>query len=64
MTDKFFCADTPAPESHVRVPTTAPWQWWAGSSEEWCTVGPEDTREAIIQAATNDSLGEFQPEFK
>lgn len=43
-------------------PTTGAWQWWAGSSEEWCTVGPEGTREAIIQAATNDSLGEFEHE--
>jgi len=42
--------------------TQSQWQWWAGSSEEWCTVGPEDTREAIIQAATNDRLGEFQDE--
>lgn len=42
--------------------TTSPWQWWAGTSEELCWVGPEDTREAIIQAATNDSLGEFQDE--
>lgn len=52
---------TPSPESHV-MPTGSPWQWWAGSSEEWCTIGPEDTREAIIQAATNDSLGEFENE--
>ena len=52
---------TPAPVPHV-VPTTSAWQWWAGSDEEWCTVGPEDTREAIIQAATNDSLGEFERE--
>ncbi len=51
----------PAPPEHV-APTAGAWQWWAGSDEEWCTVGPEDTREAIIQAATNDSLGEFQHE--
>ena len=51
----------PPPQPNV-LPTTSPWQWWAGSSEEWCTVGPEDTRAAIIQAATNDSLGEFEHE--
>lgn len=51
----------PSPISHV-VPTTGAWQWWAGSDEEWCTVGPEDAREAIIQAAINDSLGEFEHE--
>lgn len=51
----------PSPQPNV-VPTTSPWQWWAGSDEEWCTVGPEDTREAIIQAATNDRLGEFEHE--
>lgn len=54
-------ATAPAPGNHV-APTTSTWQWWAGSDEEWCTVGPEDTREAIIQAATNDSLGEFEHE--
>ncbi|KQQ72965.1 hypothetical protein ASF70_15995 [Rhizobium sp. Leaf321] len=53
--------DTPAPDMHVPA-MEAKWQWWAGSTKEWCTVGPEDTREAIIQAATNDSLGEFQHE--
>ncbi len=51
-----------APPRHHVVPTTGAWQWWAGSDEEWCTVGPEDTRGAIIQAATNDSLGEFEHE--
>lgn len=38
----------------------APWQWFAGDCGEWFAVGPEDTREAIIQAATNDSLGEYE----
>lgn len=42
------------------LPSESPWQWWAGEGEEWLTVGPEDTREAIISAATNDRLGEFQ----
>jgi len=36
------------------------WQWWAGDDEEWLTVGPEDTKDAIIQAATDDCIGEFQ----
>lgn len=56
-----FKPGTPPPQTHVPA-MEAPWQWWAGSTEEWCTVGPENTREAIIQAATNDSLGEFQHE--
>ncbi len=42
------------------VDTTSPWQWWAGKDEEVFTVGPEDTREAIIQAAIDDCLGECQ----
>ena len=54
--------DKPAPKDNVTVKTESRWQWWAGADEEWCTVGPEDSREAIIQAATNDSLGEFQDE--
>lgn len=40
----------------------APWQWWAGSDAELFTVGPEDTRDAIIQEAIGDQLGEFQCE--
>lgn len=50
-------APAPAPQM---MPSESPWQWWAGEGEEWLTVGPEDTREAIISAATNDRLGEFQ----
>lgn len=46
------------PKNNKAVKTESSWQWWAGTDEEWCTVGPEDSREAIIQAATNDSLGE------
>jgi hypothetical protein len=61
MTEQNKQSDTLAPETHVTA-MEAPWQWWAGSTEEWCTVGPENTREAIIQAATNDTLGEFQHE--
>lgn len=44
------------------MPAESPWQWWAGEGEEWCTVGPEATREAIISAATKDRLGEFEHE--
>lgn len=47
----------PAPPPQMQG-AECPWQWWAGSSDEWCTVGPEGSREEIIQAATNDSLGE------
>ena len=34
------------------------WQWWAGTDEEWMTVGPCDTRDQVIAEATNDRLGE------
>lgn len=34
------------------------WQWWAGRDEEYYTVGPEPTREAAIQVATEDFDGE------
>ncbi|NZD50518.1 hypothetical protein [Rhizobium leguminosarum] len=34
------------------------WQWWAGSNEEWMTVGPCDTREQVIAEATDDRIGE------
>ncbi|MDI6835412.1 MAG: hypothetical protein QMD99_06825, partial [Rhizobiaceae bacterium] len=49
-------------QSHAApaVKTESPWQWWAGENEEWCTVGPENSREEIIQAATGDELGEYQ----
>lgn len=61
--DTYLYRDVMAPPPQPHVPAMkAPWQWWAGSTEECFTVGPEDTREAIIQAATNDSLGEFQHE--
>lgn len=50
-------AHTPSPVDRLIV-TEGAWQWWAGRSEEWFEVGPEATKEAIIQAATNDSLGE------
>lgn len=59
-----FCGGKYAAVDVVEQPAVksqeSPWQWWAGSNEEWCTVGPEDSRDAIIQAATNDSLGEFE----
>ncbi|WP_097140885.1 hypothetical protein [Rhizobium subbaraonis] len=54
-----FDEDAPAaPTAIDSIATEGPWQWWAGSTEEWCTVGPEASREAIIQAAINDCLGE------
>lgn len=57
----FTDVSTP-PEVNKAVKTESSWQWWAGTDEEWCTVGPKDSREAIIQAATTDCLGEFQDE--
>lgn len=53
MTD----ANNTPPQTKMQA-TESPWLWWAGSSEERFEVGPEGSREAIIQAATNDSLGE------
>ena len=38
------------------------WKWYAGYDEEWFTIGPEDTKDAIIQAATGDCIGEFKNE--
>lgn len=55
--DNPFVSAPPAPQV---IPSESPWQWWAGEGEEWLTVGQEDTREAIISAATNARLGEFQ----
>lgn len=34
------------------------WGWWAGWDDEHYTVGPEDTRDAIIQAAVGENTGE------
>lgn len=33
------------------------WGWYASHDEEMYTCGPEDSREAIIQAATGDEVG-------
>ncbi|ADK99415.1 hypothetical protein [Brevundimonas subvibrioides] len=33
------------------------WQWWASLDEETYTVGPEDTREAVIEAGLVDFDG-------
>lgn len=33
------------------------WHWYASPDEETYTVGPELSREAVIQAATGDELG-------
>lgn len=37
--------------------TEKPWGWYASSDEENYYCGPEQTRDAIIQAATNDEIG-------
>lgn len=34
------------------------WQWWASRNEEQYLVGPEDSREAVIQAGIEDFDGE------
>jgi hypothetical protein len=38
--------------------TETQWQWYASTDGEHYTVGPEDTREAIIEAGTQDFDGE------
>ena len=38
------------------------WGWYAGEDPELFTLGPEDTREAIIKVATDDRLGEHECE--
>lgn len=43
------------------IKTEGKWEWWAGN-DEWKTVGPEPTREAVIQAATDDCIGETKDE--
>jgi hypothetical protein len=34
------------------------WQWWASTDEENYAVGPEETRDAVIRAATEEFGGE------
>jgi hypothetical protein len=36
------------------------WGWWAGSSEEYCTIGPCASRDEVIAEATDEALGEFE----
>lgn len=45
-------------DQHAPIKTEGEWQWWAGGSEEWFTVGPEASRDDVIEAARNDCLGE------
>lgn len=33
------------------------WGWYAGWNEEEMTIGPEDSREAVIQIAIDDEVG-------
>lgn len=40
--------------------TKSYWGWWAGSSEEYCTIGPCETRDEVIANATSEVLGEFE----
>ena len=37
--------------------TTDGWGWWASADADNYTVGPEPTRQAVIQAAVDDELG-------
>ena len=44
-----------------KIETTSEWQWWAGE-HGWKTVGPEPTREAVIEAAVAEHCGEDEDE--
>lgn len=37
-----------------------PWKWWAGTSDEWFTEGPFESREEAVIEATVQRLGEFK----
>ena len=39
-----------------------PWQWWAGSNEEWMQHGPFESREDAIAESVSDGTGEFKDE--
>lgn len=39
--------------------TEGEWGWWAGTNEEWMTVGPCATREHAIDEMVQDGSGEF-----
>lgn len=41
---------------------TLKWQWWGGRDEEWCTIGPFNKKEDVIQAAIEERVGEFLAE--
>ncbi len=41
----------------MSVTDAKPWGWYASADEENYTCGPEASRDAIIQAATDDEIG-------
>jgi hypothetical protein len=43
----------------VTTKETNEWMWWAGTSEEWYTVGPCDTKEQAINEMVQDGAGEL-----
>ena len=45
------------PDQTTAESTTDGWGWWASDGADIYTVGPEPTREAVIQAAVDDELG-------
>lgn len=47
-------------ETEYPSPTSGHWGWWAGSNEEYCTIGPCGSREEVIAAARSEAMGEFQ----
>lgn len=38
------------------------WQWWGGHDEEVCIYGPCETRQSVIDEATDDGIGAFKAE--
>lgn len=36
------------------------WRWWGGISEEWCTIGPHLTRDAVIAEAIENEINAAQ----
>jgi hypothetical protein len=51
--------DTPLSVADEATRTETKWQWWAGRTDEWMTVGPCATREdAIAQGIVDFGKGE------
>lgn len=38
------------------------WKWFAGTNDEYFSIGPHETRDEAIETARQDACGEFQDE--